>query len=453
MNGRSVIDDIMRPRSQQAVIMRDEPVYASRAFSRTVQEKATMTNAKPILRVIELLISAICLIGGVVQFLIILKRYFDYPININTRLTTSQFVQLPAISLCLSYGLMLDKLESFYPNIYRANPNRKATDTSWDEILTVKQYEETSVSRSDLIAECYVAYLSNKTMCTNWAGPVYMKYEYKCFTNFDTDQQIQHGVHKPYRLEDISNTRWTKVRFVPQERFHSLNYFAVGIHPRYKETFPDMGSRAFYEFKQVQPERIAFTYTMTRSLYLEAPYRSRCINYSRDGAPTYRKKLVNACAAATFFNVTGRWPRDIFYVHKKEFAEARFSTDKEKKHSYFERYNCIKLYQWPDCLREDLLMEVKSVLDNGGNSTELVLYPPTEPYLLVEQEPSFELLDLLSYGSGILGLWLGFSLAGMGSYLVGYLHKALGKVSRKSRRRPTESLWVSYNAYDKRLSR
>ncbi|KAI1299369.1 hypothetical protein HDE_03925 [Halotydeus destructor] len=394
-----------------------------------------MTSRKDISTAIKHLIRALCLIGGIVQSLIVLERYLDYPINIDTKLIRDEYIKLPAISVCVGYDVMFDKLESLYPAIYKVHRNRKSAE-NWDEILTVKQQEEVSVSRSDLFVSCYVAHQSNKTKCTNWASPVNLNYEYKCFENLDSGQQLKHGISAPYRLAEISNTRWAKIRFRIREKFRTGNYFAIGLHPRYMKTSPDMGSKSFHEFELIGSQRIAFTYTKTIGIFLPAPYASRCVHYTRDGAPIKRRRLVSACASERFFNASKHWPRDIFYVHREKFAEAKFAFNNAKKHSYIERDSCIKLYPWPDCVSESLITEVKSVINDGDNSTVLVLYPPTEPYLLMEQKPGFEMLDLLSYGSGILGLWLGFSLAGMGDFLVGRLAQELGNGSAKSKTRP-----------------
>ncbi|KAI1299259.1 hypothetical protein HDE_03924 [Halotydeus destructor] len=85
------------------------------------------------------------------------------------------------------------------------------------------------------------------------------------------------------------------------------------------------------------------------------------------------------------------------------------------------------------------MMEVKSVLTNSDNSTELVLYPPSEADMLVQEEAGFVFLDMLSYGSGIFSLWLGFSISGLGTQLADMVGRTVSGPERAQRMADTMS--------------
>ncbi|KAI1299257.1 hypothetical protein HDE_03923 [Halotydeus destructor] len=287
------------------------------------------SNRKSKLRfVLVCLINLVCLIAGLVQSYEVVSRYLEYPVKVSTTLASASHKQLPAISVCVGYQAMISKLQSQLPQIYSKYGDLKKTShlDQWDEILTVKQYGDVSVSRLETIIDCYVQNRTNVTKCTDWNSPVFMNYDYKCFSNLDIGEQIRHRVDKSFRVEDISNSNWVAINIRAEERAkYFAEYLAIGLHNRTKETSPDMGSRAFYEFKFSKNMRIAFTYSTLSTILLPSPYGTKCVHYEQDGRPTYRNKLVSQCAAESFFSRTARWPRDLFYIASPRYEGAKFA--------------------------------------------------------------------------------------------------------------------------------
>ncbi|KAI1294635.1 hypothetical protein HDE_05876 [Halotydeus destructor] len=403
-------------------------------------------------RTTENVILAICLVAGVWQTGTVIERYFSYPVKVKTVLTIPKIIELPAVSLCIAYRSIRSRIKTQIPGVWNRKIVVNGEDpetTHWTKYLTIKQYNDVSATRTELIDKCTL-FAPNMTQlsCQTWdESPVHLHYSWKCFTLFDDNEQKYRNITSKYRMEDLFNIPWIEVKMNTANFSTFLNNakLAVSIHPNEEHVAPDMGSRTFYEFDFSLHSAISLTYTRATNRLLPSPYPSNCMNYfNRYGNPVPRKKVIEGCAVERFVSETGYWPRDILAEKELPFFEdTLFSSNEMKMYSFEERYECNNDYPRPDCESLNYLVDVKALMASSlENRCEVTIYGPSDNEMVVEQEASFDIIDLFSYGGGVFGLWIGFSILNIAKFCIQFLSNVQRQIYLKTESR---RYWKQYN--------
>ncbi|KAI1285058.1 hypothetical protein HDE_12184 [Halotydeus destructor] len=402
---------------------------------------------------------ALCFVGIVYQSCSIIERYLSYPIKIKTTFVKPAYVELPAASICLDYIPNAARVRKLYPDIYAAKQAKHSQLTwqVWTKYLTLEQFILTTIYRSEAIKRCRL-YVSNMTKidCTMWAGQRndQISWFWKCFTLFNAAQQEYYLASDEvlYRTEDVLGVPWFEYDLNTDNYSLTMASTEIGvsIHSNDDPLILDEGSKTFRAFDFSQYKHVSLAYTRQVISRLEAPYPTRCVNYQDGGKPGRRDKLVNRCALKKFSDTTKLFPCDILVKNMTVFGQMKFASHvKGHETAIQERYECNRLYPYPDCDTLNYLLEVKGIANlykghQDGGSFRVTVFGPSENTVMISEEAAFLVFDLYSYLGNLISLWLGFSVSGIAWAMVGLLLKWLPRratkmAGRSDRMKHTES--------------
>ncbi|KAI1285061.1 hypothetical protein HDE_12181 [Halotydeus destructor] len=348
---------------------------------------------------------AICFMGMALQGFTITARYLNHPIKILTSYNKPEFVELPSASICIDYIPDEVKVRTMYPDIYQAKILENATYWRlWQKYLTLEQYMRTTITASEAVTKCRL-YAPNmtKVTCTDWTYQANgrLSWYWKCFTLFGRQQQRAHipikdNEFRYYRTEDVKDLRWFHFHINTKDYKSTMAATSLGlsIHRNDVPMILDEGSTTFRQFDFSQYNQASFSYTRQIIRRLEAPYPTSCIDYQENGEDFRRDKLVNRCARKKYYENTGYFPCDILASNMTAFGKTKFGSHiKGHQDSTQERYECNRLFPYPDCHVLNYLIRNKGVakrLKGDYNRTfHVTVYGPSEDTMIIMEKAAF----------------------------------------------------------------
>ncbi|KAI1285059.1 hypothetical protein HDE_12183 [Halotydeus destructor] len=402
---------------------------------------------------------SLCSMGIAWQSIITIDRYLSYPIKIKTYFEKPDYIELPAASICLDYIPEEVRVQMRFPQIYKekqANHNTSSWQI-WTQYLTLEQFISTTIHRAEAIGKCSF-FSTNMTEidCKKWAGQRndMISWFWKCFTIFSEVQQQYYLSEKEvmYRSEDVKGFPWFHFDLNTEDYKLSMDSseIGLGIHPKVMPIVLDEGSKTFRKFDFARYNRVAMAYTRQLIERLEAPYPNRCVEYEEYGKPTKRAKIVNRCAQEKYYENTGYFPCDILTADMTTYGKTKFGSHiKGHANAVQERFECNRLFPYPDCDTLSYVIDVKGTtnqdLDDNGTpdkgSFRVSVYGPSEDTMVIRERPAFQVFDLYSYLGNLLSLWVGVSVSGSVRTLARVIEKRLNRkpVGQARRMRYTES--------------
>ncbi|KAI1294618.1 hypothetical protein HDE_05695 [Halotydeus destructor] len=375
-------------------------------------------------------IFVVCTVIGLWQSTKVAQMYFSFPVRLDIQIAHPDDIWLPAFSLCFSYFPLESKMAALNGD-YHGPENHRNAEVYFDPKMAVEDYEKTSASQRDIIANCsiYDDNANGHVPCdTISAVKVQINQGYKCFTWFASDMLTDKDkIRKKYDLDDLVGNQWIRIKVFHLDLIRDL--FGISVHYPDETVQPDLGSPSYLEvvrywFPTSSVTKAMMTYSLTKSTLMQKPYESNCIDYMAVTGHRSRRHAIDNCTLDDFVADNQRWPWDMLATNETVTSDGQtwrlpfagpglgYSSD--------ERTECSEKFRQPDC-REDKYNIILKTVDYGPQQElEVVLYAPSGNEMILEEKSKHDLIEILSNVAGIISLWIGVSMVSIITPLIPY---------------------------------
>lgn len=371
--------------------------------TRKVYQVAPAQVSKSTVKMIEVLIKFICLVGCGLQCIDIGMIYLGNNTYFWVSSVQPDSMILPRLTICVDRTIDQKKFEKV-----QGNRSIEEYDVMNDD-FTIDELFNYTINVEDLIDIKKSTVLSPFTMSLNQLSKLYqfekqLTGKYVCFASLSPENYIGNETLIPYATSEMSRFYFYKMFL---RKIDDTSQIKIFVHP-YK-TFSMSPATPNHltmviDDSRTTPTLIYFFIRQLKVLLLPQAHRSPCINYRTIGFASHQD-AIDHCTTNRLKAKLNLWP-DIIPVNSSEGHKVKFGTSKS-----YEKImdSCIKRFPLPSCQYDYLTVQV---MDEGfnRNSIMLVLYPSSDEYTEVIQALRYTLVELIVFIGGNINTWIGVAM-------------------------------------------
>lgn len=397
---------------------------------------------------LDFFIEVICIFFCGIQLYILTSSYFQYDVRNEILLLRPRFIELPFVSFCSGIGDSMDLNQLYLMS-------KDSIDLALKSKPYLKPFHKLDES---LRGELFNEYINYMTMIISTISldkikkvyklpsitPIYTVNQNVTGIDFNIDLPISYSFKLPLELCGTVNHPYTSYEYSEVRVFGNLSGMldsvSVNLHPQAFRTFyvhphgttPRRNLNWIFLKKFEEDVRIDITYQRFIMRRLPAPYKTRCIDYSKIGFES-RMHALDDCAVresvklmkslccnvqilvndTRLENIT-IWPNMSF--KEKRSIESRLIR------------NCYAKYDSYDCKHTAYHPRILQEVPSEYNRTFVNVFAPLDQDMVSITHPKIYLGTYMIQLGSIVAFWFGISIVGLGKGLKRVACKLIGHV-------------------------